>query len=127
MTLALLMMMRWTMSNVDLEMFVDVVSKIENGDFDSRLNALEKAVVERKSLMRSAVTIDDFRIGDRVVMNERCGTKYLRGEQGVVMGIRRTKLVIQFDNPTGRFARKHSDGTIYSSDVVVPLEIVDKL
>lgn len=115
------------MSDVDLDMFVDLISKIENGELDSKLNALEKSIVERKLLMRSAVTIDDFRIGDRVVMNERCGTKYLRGEQGSVVGIRRTKLVIQFDSPTGRFARKHADGTIYSSDVVVPLEIVDKL
>jgi hypothetical protein len=115
------------MSNVDLDLFVDLVSKIETGHFDTRLDALEKSILERKSVVRSLITIDDFRIGDRVVVNERCGTKYLRGEHGVVVGIRRTKLVIQFDNPTGRFARKHSDGTIYSSDVVVPLELVDKL
>ena len=115
------------MSNVDLDLIVDVISAVERGDLDAELDMLESAVVERKSKIRSAVTISDFIVGNRVKINERCGTRYLRGETGVVVGIRRTKLVVQFDNPTGRFARKHADGTIYSSDVVVPIEIVDKL
>ena len=111
----------------NLDAFVEIISSIELGEFDAKLNLLEKAVLERKSKIRSAVTISDFIVGNRVKINERCGTRYLRGETGVVVGIRRTKLVVHFDNPTGRFARKHADGTIYSSDVVVPIEIVDKL
>lgn len=127
MTLALLMRTRLSMSNVDLDLIVDVISAVERGDLDAKLDMLESAVVERKSKIRSAVTLSDFIVGNRVKINERCGTRYLRGETGVVVGIRRTKLVVNFDNPTGRFARKHADGTTYSSDVVVPIEIVDKL
>jgi hypothetical protein len=127
MTLALLMRTRLSMNNVDLDLIVDVISAVERGDLDAKLDMLESAVLERKSKIRSAVTISDFIVGNRVKINERCGTRYLRGETGVVVGIRRTKLVVHFDNPTGRFARKHADGTIYSSDVVVPIEIVDKL
>lgn len=115
------------MSNVDLDYFVGIVSAVERGELDAKLDLLESALLERKSKIRSAITIDDFVVGNRVKVNERCGTRYLRGETGVVVGIRRTKLVVHFDNPTGRFARKHADGSIYSSDVVVPIEIVDKL
>lgn len=117
--------MRLSMSN--LNTFVDLVDAVEKGTFDDKLDLLEKAVMDRKSKIRSSITISDFIVGNRVKVNERCGTRYLRGETGVVVGIRRTKLVIQFDTPTGRFARKNSDGTIYSSDVVVPVEIVDKI
>lgn len=115
------------MSSLDLDYFVGVVSAVERGDLDAKLDLLESAVLERKSKIRSAVTIADFSVGNRIKVNERCGTRYLRGETGVVVGIRRTKLVVHFDNPTGRFARKHADGSIYSSDVVVPIEIVDKI
>ena len=110
----------------NLDDFVALISGIELGDFDAKLGLLEKAVMERKSKIRANTTIEDFVVGDAVVINERCGTRYLRGETGVVAGIRRTKLVIHFDNPMGRFARKNSDGSVYSSDVVVPVEIVDK-
>jgi ribosomal protein L21E len=110
----------------NLDDFVAVISNIELGEFDGKLDLLEKAVLERKSKIRANTTIDDFVVGDAVTINDRCGTRYLRGETGVVAGIRRTKLVIHFDDPKGRFARKNADGSIYSSDVIVPIEIVDK-
>jgi hypothetical protein len=112
------------MSNLDF--LVSITEAIETGKVDNQLDTIAKAIQERKNLLRTGVSINDFSIGDRVVINERCGTKYLRGEVATIVGIRRTKITIQFDNPSGRFARKNSDGTIYSSDVVVPIEIVDK-
>ena len=112
------------MSNLDF--LVSITEAIETGKVDNQLDTIAKAIQERKNLLRTGVSINDFSIGDRVVINERCGTKYLRGEVATIVGIRRTKLTIQFDNPSGRFARKNSDGTIYSSDVVVPIEIVDR-
>ena len=112
------------MSNLDF--LVSITEAIETGKVDNQLDTIAKAIQERKNLLRTGVSINDFSIGDRIVMNERCGTKYLRGEEGTIVGIRRTKLTIQFDNPSGRFARKNSDGTIYSSDVIVPIEIVDR-
>lgn len=115
------------MSNVGLDTFVEIISAVEQGDLDTKLDLLESAISERKSKIRSGITISDFSVGNKVKVNERCGTIYLRGEIGTVVGIRRTKVVIQFDNPSGRFARKNSDGTIYSSDVVVPIQILDKI
>jgi hypothetical protein len=112
------------MSNLDF--LVSITEAIETGEVDNQLDTIAKAIQERKNLLRTGVSINDFSIGDRVVINERCGTKYLRGEVATIVGIRRTKITIQFDSPSGRFARKNSDGTIYSSDVVVPIEIVDR-
>ena len=112
------------MSNLDF--LVSITEAIETGKVDNQLDTIAKAIQERKNLLRTGVSIDDFSIGDRVVINERCGTKYLRGDVATIVGIRRTKITIQFDNPSGRFVRKNSDGTIYSSDVVVPIEIVDR-
>jgi len=112
------------MSNLDF--LVSITEAIETGKVDNQLDTIAKAIQERKNLLRTGVSINDYSIGDRVVINERCGTKYLRGEVATIVGIRRTKITIQFDNPSGRFVRKNSDGTIYSSDVVVPIEIVDR-
>ena len=113
------------MSNLDF--LVSITEAIETGEVDNQLDTIAKAIQERKNLLRTGVSINDFSIGDRVVINERCGTKYLRGEVATIVGIRRTKITIQFDNPSGRFVRKNSDGTIYSSDVVVPIQIIDKI
>jgi len=110
----------------NLDFLVAITEAIETGKVDNQLDTIAKAVQQRKNLLRTDITIDDFSIGDRITINERCGTKYLRGETATIVGIRRTKVTIQFDNPSGRFARKNSDGSIYSSDVVVPIEIVDK-
>lgn len=110
----------------NLDVLVDITERIERGELDKQLDALATAIAERKSTLRGNVKLDDFQVGDKVIINERCGTRYLRGETGSVVGIRRTKLTIQFDNPKGRFVRKSANGDIYSSDVVVPIEIVDK-
>jgi hypothetical protein len=109
-----------------LDFIVELLDSIERGEMDTKLDTISKAIEKRKAITRSAVTLDDFVVGDRVVINERCGTKYLLGEEATVVGIRRTKLTIQFENPKGRFVRKNADGTIYSSDVVVPIDILDK-
>ena len=37
------------MSNVDLDLIVDVISAVERGDLDAKLDMLESAVLERKS------------------------------------------------------------------------------
>lgn len=114
------------MSNLSLDLLSNLVDDITNGALDGQLDSIAKAVDERRRVVRSGVRLEDFMVGDRVVINERCGTKYLVGELATVIGIRRTKITIQFDTPKGRFVRKNSDGSTYSSDVVVPLEIVDK-
>lgn len=112
------------MNNLDL--FAELTDKVESGELDSRLSAIRKLVDVRMTTVREKVKVTDFTVGDRVVLNERCGTKYLRGEVATVTAIRRTKLTLLLDNPKGRFARKTAAGEIYSAEVIVPIEIVDK-
>jgi hypothetical protein len=114
------------MSSLTLDLLSNLVDDITNGELDSQLDSIAKAVEDRRRIVRSGVTIEDFMVGDKITINERCGTKYLVGELATVVGIRRTKLTIQFETPKGRFIRKNADGTTYSSDVVVPIEIVDR-
>lgn len=118
--------MTMTMTS-NLDLFVSFCDKIERGELDKNLSELSRVVQERKELLKEKVKIDDFVVGDRITINERCGTKYLRGEIGSVVGIRRTKVTVRFDNPKGRFARTNSVGQVISADVIVPLEILDKL
>ncbi len=115
------------MTTNNLEFYVSLCDKIDAGELDKHLSEIEKQIVARKGLLKEKVKIEDFCIGDRVIVNERCGTKYVRGETGTVSGIRRTKIVINFDNPKGRFARVGSGGEVLSAEVVIPFELVDKL
>ena len=110
-----------------LDFFVDFADKIDSGELDTRLAEIKKLVDARYSTTKQKVKIDDFAVGDRVTINDRCGTKYLVGELATVTNIRRTKIKITFDNPKGRFARTNSAGQTYSAEVIVPLEIVDKI
>ena len=112
------------MNNLDL--FIELSNRIENGELDARLSAIRKLVDTRLESVREKVKVSDFSVGDKVVLNEKCGTKYLRGSTATIIGIRRTKLKITLDDPKGRFARKTSAGETYSAEVIVPIEIVDK-
>lgn len=112
------------MNNLDL--FAELTDKVESGELDSRLLAIRKLVDVRIEAIREKVKATDFTVGDKVVFNERCGTKYLRGEEAVVTAIRRTKLSVLLENPKGRFARKTPAGEIYSAEVIVPVEILDR-
>lgn len=81
---------------------------------------------EIESSYSGGKTISDFKVGDRVKFNSRCGTKYLVGQVGTVTALRRTKITVTLDKPIGRFSRKRADGTEYAPPVVAPTGIVDK-
>ena len=114
-----------TMSNLDL--YVSISDAIENGEMDRQLHDLRRLVDTRLALIGASKKLDDFAVGDKVTINDRCGTTYLRGETASIVGKRRTKLAIHLDNPKGRFVRKMATGEILSAEVIVPLEIVDKI
>lgn len=113
-----------TKSNLDW--VVEFGDKIESGDLDKSLDVIKTLVEARITETRQAVEIGDFFIGDKIKINERCGTKYLVGEVGTVTGIRRTKITISLDEPKGRFVRTKTNGETYSAEVIVPISIVDK-
>ena len=109
-----------------VDLFDETCNAIAKGELDKQLVPLKKLIEERRSVVRVDADIKDFVVGERVVLNDKCGTRYLIGEEGVVVGIRRSKISITFDKPKGRFARTNSKGEIYSANVVVPIGIVDK-
>lgn len=115
------------MISSNLDLFISISDAIEKGEMDKQLYELRKLVDGRLALIGEAKTIDHFSVGDRVAINERCGTRFLRGETASVVGRRRTKLVINLDNPKGRFARTTSAGEVLSAEVIVPVEILDKI
>jgi hypothetical protein len=110
-----------------VDLFDEVCNGIAKGELDKQLVPLKKLIEERLSVVRVDANIKDFVVGDRVVLNSSCGTKSLVGDEGTVVGIRRSKISITFDKPKGRFARTNSKGEIYSANAVVPISIVDKI
>ena len=115
------------MIKTSIDLFDETCNAIVGGELDRQLIPLKKLLDERLSLLRVDADIKDFVVGDKIVLNDKCGTKYLIGEEGTVVAIRRSKISITFDKPKGRFARTNSKGEIYSAHVVVPISIVDKI
>ena len=110
-----------------VDLFDEVCNAIDRGDLDKQLLPLKRIIEGRFLLVSVYPDIKDFIVGDRVVLNETCGTKSLIGDEGTVVAIRRSKITITFDKPKGRFARTNSKGEIYSANAVVPISIVDKI
>ena len=115
------------MIKTSIDLFDETCNAIVGGELDRQLIPLKKLLEERLSLLRVDADIKDFVVGDKVVLNDKCGTKYLIGEEGTVVAIRRSKISISFDKPKGRFVRTNSEGGTYSANVVVPISIVDKI
>jgi hypothetical protein len=99
-------------------------SNIERGLLDHELADIARALKTRQEALRKTRTVMDFPLGSSVVVNDYCGTQYLRGETATVTGRKRTKLVIQLDRPMGRFVRL-VDGVAHSVDITVPTSLVD--
>jgi hypothetical protein len=110
-----------------IDLFDETCNAIAGGELDKQLVPLKKLIDERLSIVRTDADIKDFVVGDKIVLNDKCGTRYLIGEEGTVVAIRRSKISISFDKPKGRFSRINSKGEIYSANVVVPVAIVDKI
>jgi hypothetical protein len=115
------------MIKTSIDLFDETCNAISRGELDKQLVPLKKLIDERLSVVRVDADIKDFVVGDRIVLNSSCGTKSLIGDEGTVVGIRRSKITITFDKPKGRFARTNSKGEIYSANAVVPISIVDKI
>jgi hypothetical protein len=115
------------MIKTSIDLFDETCNAIVSGELDRQLIPLKKLLEERLSLTRADADVKDFVVGDRIVLNDKCGTKYLIGEEGTVVAIRRSKISITFDKPKGRFSRINSKGETYSANVVVPVGIVDKI
>ena len=83
-----------------------VVEAIARGELDEELAVLGAVINERARLLataRSMRTLASLRVGDRVRINHSAKPNYLHGRAGTVSGWAGQNVVVQLDQPVGRF------------------------
>jgi hypothetical protein len=83
-----------------------VVEAIARGELDDELGVLGAVINERVRLLataRSMRTLASLRVGDRVRINHSAKPNYLHGRAGTVSGWAGQNVVVQLDQPIGRF------------------------
>jgi hypothetical protein len=83
-----------------------VVEAIARGELDDKLGVLGAVINERVRLLataRSMTTLASLRVGDRVRINHHAKPHYLHGQPGTVTGWAGQNVIIQLDQPVGRF------------------------
>src|SRR5215217_4358724 len=83
-----------------------VVEAIARGELDEELGVLGAVINERVRLLataRSMRTLASLRVGDRVQINHSAKPNYLHGQAGTVSGWAGQNVIVQLDQPVGRF------------------------
>ena len=83
-----------------------VVEAIARGELDGELGVLGAVINERLRLLataRSMQTLASLRIGDRVRIGHSAKPNYMHGRAGTVTGWAGQNVVVQLDQPVGRF------------------------
>ena len=83
-----------------------VVEAIARGELDEELGVLGAVINERVRLLataRSMTTLASLRVGDRVRINHSAKPNYRHGQAGTVTGWAGQNVVVQLDQPVGRF------------------------
>ncbi len=83
-----------------------VVEAIARGELDDELGVLGAVINERVRLLataRSMRTLASLRVGDRVRINHSAKPNYLHGQPGTVIGWAGQNVIVQLDQPVGRF------------------------
>lgn len=103
----------------------EFLTQLNDGMYDDDLEALKQAIKDRQTSTRESRSVADYKMGQRVVFNDYCGTKYMRGQTGVVVDRARTKLLIKLDRPVGRFSKTNATGVVEGAEVKAPPSILD--
>jgi hypothetical protein len=83
-----------------------VVEAIARGELDDELAVLGAVINERVRLLATAqsmTTLASLRVGDRVRINHSAKPNYLHGRAGTVSGWAGQNVIVQLDQPAGRF------------------------
>ena len=83
-----------------------VVEAIARGELDQELGVLGAVINQRVRLLataRSMRTLASLRVGDRVRINHSAKPNYLHGRAGTVSGWAGQNVIVQLDQPVGRF------------------------
>jgi ribosomal protein L21E len=89
-----------------IDLVQTVVEAIARGELDDELAVLGAVINQRVRLLataRSMTTLASLRVGDRVQINHRAKPNYLHGRDGTVTGWAGQNVVVQLDQPVGRF------------------------
>jgi hypothetical protein len=83
-----------------------VVEAIARGELDDELAVLGAVINQRVRLLATAqsmTTLASLRVGDRVRINHSAKPNYLHGRAGTVSGWAGQNVIVQLDQPAGRF------------------------
>jgi hypothetical protein len=80
-----------------------VVEAIARGEVDEELGVLGAVINERVRLLATARSMTTLRVGDRVRINHNAKPNYLHGRAGTVTGWAGKNVIVQLDQPVGRF------------------------
>src|SRR5215204_5479770 len=89
-----------------IDLVQTVVEAIARGELDDELAVLGAVINERVRLLataRSMTTLASLRVGDRVRINHSAKPNYLHGRAGTVTGWAGQNVIVQLDQPVGRF------------------------
>jgi hypothetical protein len=85
---------------------VDLVQAVVEAIARGELAVLGAVINQRVRLLataRSMRTLASLRVGDRVCINHSAKPNYLHGQAGTVTGWARQNVIVQLDQPIGRF------------------------
>jgi hypothetical protein len=81
----------------------EFITALSNGEFDNDLDTITAAVQRRRAA--TAPQVWDFIEGQEVRLSSKANPKYLRGVKATIRQINRTRIVIDLNEPHGRFHR----------------------
>lgn len=96
--------------------FGQVNTAIITGVFDTELDLINRSIKTRKDML-SAMLKNSLNIGDKVKFNDTTKPTYMRGMVATVTQIRRERVSVKLDKPTGRF----------QGEIVTPVSLLVKL
>ena len=96
--------------------FATINTSIIAGDLDESLDLIKQAVKIREEMLQVQLK-RSLAIGDKVKFNDQTKPVYMRGMVATIIKINRERVVVNMDNPTGRFR----------NNVVVPLSLLEKV
>lgn len=71
------------------------LTDLQSGVYDDVAFSIETAVARRAQKIRSKRTVDDYNIGERVIINKLCGDPKLHDVAGVIAAKWRRSLIVE--------------------------------
>jgi len=91
---------------VPVDLVQAVVEAVARGELDEELGVLGAVINQRVRLLataRSMTTLASLRVSDRVRISHSAKPNYLHGRAGTVTGWAGQNVIVQLDQPVGRF------------------------